>query len=166
MKAYTYFARSGLVLFIGIIIYIAAVTAEATNRAKSNGEDASVVTFAYRYGPSLTLAVVSFFASEVSGVLAIHLFVSLRRQTKPDRPPPAAAAQETTRPPPDLSMAAAATTTVNTGGDGVFPGAASLRFEPFLRSSDPRSNPSNSSKEDIVKSPSSPVDFPVRFTSV
>lgn len=66
----------GLSLFVGFIIYIGAVTEEAANRSKSKDDPA----FVYRYGPSLLLIVASFFASEMAGVMAIHLFISLRRQ--------------------------------------------------------------------------------------
>jgi len=66
----------GLSLFVGFIIYIGAVTEEAANRSKSKDDPA----FDYRYGPSLLLIVASFFASEMAGVMAIHLFISLRRQ--------------------------------------------------------------------------------------
>lgn len=66
----------GLSLFVGFIIYIGAVTEEAANRSKSKDDPA----FVYRYGPSLLLIVASFFLSEMAGVMAIHLFISLRRQ--------------------------------------------------------------------------------------
>ena len=83
----------GLCLFIGIIIYIGAVTGEASNRPKSSGDEPK---FAYSYGPSLALTFVSFILCELTSVLAVHVYISRHRRVKPavapsPSPPPAAA---------------------------------------------------------------------------
>ena len=69
----------GLCLFVGIIIYIAAVTGEVSNRPKSGDEP----RFTYSYGPSLALTFISFISCELTAVLAVQLYISRRRQIKP-----------------------------------------------------------------------------------
>lgn len=70
--------HAGLCLFIGIIIYIGAVTGEASNPPKSGDEP----RFMYSYGPSLALTFVSFISCELTAVLAVHLYISRHRQLK------------------------------------------------------------------------------------
>jgi hypothetical protein len=62
-------------MFVGIIIYIGAITEEAGNRPKSIDEP----RFLYWYGPSFALTFTSFIGSELTGVLAVHLYVARRR---------------------------------------------------------------------------------------
>lgn len=62
-------------MFVGIIIYIGAITEEAGNRPKSMDDPA----FLYWYGPSFALIFTSFVGSELTGVLAVHLYVARRR---------------------------------------------------------------------------------------
>lgn len=62
-------------MFVGIIIYIGAITEEAGNRPKSIDEP----RFLYWYGPSFALTFTSFIGSEITGVLAVHLYVARRR---------------------------------------------------------------------------------------
>ena len=73
----------GLLLFVGIIIYIAAVTGEASNRPKSSGDEPR---FAYSYGPSLALTFSSFISCELTAVLAIQLYLSRLRRLKTSPP--------------------------------------------------------------------------------
>jgi len=58
-----------------MIIYIGAVTEEASNVPKSSDEP----KFSYHYGSSLFMTVSSFFFSELTGTLAIHLFIQQRK---------------------------------------------------------------------------------------
>jgi len=73
------FCTAGLCLFVGIIIYIGAVTGEASNRPKSGDEP----RFSYTYGPSLALTFISFISCELTAVLAVHLYISRNRRVKP-----------------------------------------------------------------------------------
>ena len=71
---------TGLSLFVGLIIYIGSITEVATvaNRSKS-GPDA---VFLYSYGTSLVLTVIAFFGAELTGVLAVHLCLSVIRRNR------------------------------------------------------------------------------------
>jgi len=69
----------GLCLFVGIIIYIGAVTGEASNRPKSGDEP----KFTYTYGPSLAMTFISFISCELTAVLAVQLYISRHRRVKP-----------------------------------------------------------------------------------
>lgn len=72
----------GLFIFVGMTMYIGAITEEASNRSKPSPPD-ETVSFRYDYGPSLTLMVSAFFVSEMTGVLAMQLHFVLRRQQQP-----------------------------------------------------------------------------------
>jgi len=82
-------AMPGLCLFVGIIIYIGAVTGEASNRPKSGDEP----RFMYWYGPSLALTFISFIACELTAVLAVQLYISRNRRVKPGVAPSPASAK-------------------------------------------------------------------------
>jgi len=86
-----------LCLFIGIIIYIGAVTGEASNRPKSGDKP----RFSYSYGPSLALTFVSFISCELTAVLAVHLYISRHRGSRLlDGVNPAAPSSTPSTPPP------------------------------------------------------------------
>lgn len=70
--------RAGLFVLIGIVVFIGAVTEEASNSNKSRpSADDQMKVFHYRYGPSFILTIFSFISSESTGVLSVYLYISL-----------------------------------------------------------------------------------------
>ena len=68
----------GLFVLIGIVVFIGAVTEEASNSNKSRpSADEQMKVFHYRYGPSFILTIFSFISSESTGVLSVYLYISL-----------------------------------------------------------------------------------------
>ena len=64
---------AGLCTLIGVIIYISAITEEASSsKPKSSLDEAK---FRYRYGPSFGMTVCSFVCCELTGVLAVYLCI-------------------------------------------------------------------------------------------
>ncbi|ESO09068.1 hypothetical protein HELRODRAFT_169005 [Helobdella robusta] len=71
--------NNSLVLFIGIIIYIAAITDEAANRSKTELNEEFPI-FVFHYGPPLKLLITTFFSAEIAGVMSVQFYFTLRRK--------------------------------------------------------------------------------------
>ena len=61
---------------VGIIVYIGAITEEASSKSKPSDDS----PFKYSYGPSLLLAIGSFVGSQLTGVFSINLYISRRQE--------------------------------------------------------------------------------------
>ena len=64
---------SGLVILVGIILFIGAITEEDSNKSRSGMDKPR---FSYYYGASFILTISSFIISELTGVLSVYLYIS------------------------------------------------------------------------------------------
>ncbi|ESN99268.1 hypothetical protein HELRODRAFT_162786 [Helobdella robusta] len=70
------YSMPSLMTLVGIIIYIGAITEEASSKAQSKDDNPA---FIYEYGPSLLLAMISFVGCQMTGVVSINHFISVRK---------------------------------------------------------------------------------------
>ncbi|ESN98773.1 hypothetical protein HELRODRAFT_188905 [Helobdella robusta] len=68
----------GLLILIGIILYIGAITEEAGSKSKPNMEKPK---FEYWYGYSFVLTITSFSTAELTGVLSVYLYISRHKHS-------------------------------------------------------------------------------------
>ena len=69
----TFCVFSGLVILVGIILFIGAITEEDSNKYTSGMDKPR---FSYTYGASFILTISSFIISELTGVLSVYLYIS------------------------------------------------------------------------------------------
>ena len=62
---------------MGIVIYIGAITEEVGNKSKSSSDEPP--KFAYQYGSSFVLTIISFITSEMNGVFSVYLYIALHQ---------------------------------------------------------------------------------------
>ena len=72
----------GLMTLVGIIIYIGAITEEASSKSKAKDDHPA---FVFKYGPSLVLAIASFVGCQLTGVVSINHFIALRHRVARNR---------------------------------------------------------------------------------